>query len=235
MLELRAPGRVGPPQRHATIANAAQPTVQSRKALRAPKRYSVTEVSGSQERAVLGIGESTSAVDRPTTGPPSSSAGSQEPLSSSLAALPTSIRDLFLPPGYPASVTPDYLPYQLWSVPTHITGRSVCLGVQHDAGVRMHGAGVEQDWALWGGRRKSSEHVAHRDSVYHQNAARHACNAADVSCTLEPLSLHLLSTHRAIPNPRTLQHSTQRPYCFLMNSRPLSTRNHGACAHTPSS
>lgn len=29
---------------------------------------------------------------------------------------------LILPVGYPDSVTPDYLSYQLWAVPAHITG-----------------------------------------------------------------------------------------------------------------
>ena len=29
---------------------------------------------------------------------------------------------LILPVGYPDSVTPDYLAYQLWAVPSHITG-----------------------------------------------------------------------------------------------------------------
>ncbi|KAJ9526665.1 hypothetical protein QJQ45_017575 [Haematococcus lacustris] len=33
-----------------------------------------------------------------------------------------SIQSLFLPDGYPSSVTPDYLPYQLWAAPTHILG-----------------------------------------------------------------------------------------------------------------
>lgn len=28
----------------------------------------------------------------------------------------------FLPAGFPASVADDYLPYQLWAVPCHITG-----------------------------------------------------------------------------------------------------------------
>ena len=27
-----------------------------------------------------------------------------------------------MPRGYPHTVTPDYLPYQLWAVPSHITG-----------------------------------------------------------------------------------------------------------------
>ena len=31
------------------------------------------------------------------------------------------VRDLYLPDGYPASVTCDYLEYQLWSLPTHVT------------------------------------------------------------------------------------------------------------------
>jgi len=29
---------------------------------------------------------------------------------------------LILPVGFPYSVTPDYLAYQLWAVPSHITG-----------------------------------------------------------------------------------------------------------------
>lgn len=32
------------------------------------------------------------------------------------------LKSLYLPDGYPKSVTPDYLPYQLWALPTHITG-----------------------------------------------------------------------------------------------------------------
>ena len=34
------------------------------------------------------------------------------------------LQELFLPQGFPNSVTPDYLSYQLWSVPTHITVRN---------------------------------------------------------------------------------------------------------------
>ncbi|GMH40584.1 hypothetical protein BSKO_08488 [Bryopsis sp. KO-2023] len=33
-----------------------------------------------------------------------------------------SIKDAFLPSGYPHSVSPDYLDYQIWTIPTHITG-----------------------------------------------------------------------------------------------------------------
>lgn len=46
--------------------------------------------------------------------------------SSSASLLPTLQRRaaaLFLPEGYPASVSSDYLAYQLWSVPTHILGQ----------------------------------------------------------------------------------------------------------------
>lgn len=32
------------------------------------------------------------------------------------------LSSLFLPAGYPSSVTEDYLPYQLATVPAHITG-----------------------------------------------------------------------------------------------------------------
>lgn len=31
------------------------------------------------------------------------------------------LKMLFLPEGYPASVSPDYLQYQLWALPTHVT------------------------------------------------------------------------------------------------------------------
>lgn len=30
--------------------------------------------------------------------------------------------DLFLPTGYPDTLTPDYLEYQLWALPVHVTG-----------------------------------------------------------------------------------------------------------------
>lgn len=36
--------------------------------------------------------------------------------------LHTRTAGLILPVGYPDSVTPDYLAYQLWAVPSHITG-----------------------------------------------------------------------------------------------------------------
>jgi hypothetical protein len=32
------------------------------------------------------------------------------------------LETLFLPQGWPHSVTPDYLPYQLWTFPSHVTG-----------------------------------------------------------------------------------------------------------------
>ena len=40
--------------------------------------------------------------------------------------LTSRLRVLFLPEGFPTSVTPDYLPYQIWSIPTHITVRHAC-------------------------------------------------------------------------------------------------------------
>jgi hypothetical protein len=41
-----------------------------------------------------------------------------------LASLPAlrSIKAFMLPPGFPTTVTADYLPYVLWSFPTHVTG-----------------------------------------------------------------------------------------------------------------
>ena len=38
-----------------------------------------------------------------------------------LNGMSAKIKSLFLPEGFPSSVTPDYLPYQLWSMPTHVT------------------------------------------------------------------------------------------------------------------
>ena len=39
-----------------------------------------------------------------------------------LGSLPSALRAFMLPPGFPDSVTEDYLPYVLWSFPTHVTG-----------------------------------------------------------------------------------------------------------------
>ncbi|GAQ80121.1 hypothetical protein KFL_000460320 [Klebsormidium nitens] len=44
--------------------------------------------------------------------------------SSGSSSLPRALRDTFLPAGYPDSVTEDYLPYMLWSIPVHITGHA---------------------------------------------------------------------------------------------------------------
>jgi hypothetical protein len=38
------------------------------------------------------------------------------------ASLLDALRNLYLPAGYPASTTPDYLRYQLWTLPAHVTG-----------------------------------------------------------------------------------------------------------------
>lgn len=37
-------------------------------------------------------------------------------------APPNLVVDLLLPDGYPKTLTPDYLPYQMWTLPVHITG-----------------------------------------------------------------------------------------------------------------
>lgn len=47
---------------------------------------------------------------------------SPPPLSCQVSAVRESLSRLFLPAGYPVSVTDDYLPYQLATVPAHITG-----------------------------------------------------------------------------------------------------------------
>ena len=66
------------------------------------------------------------------------------------------VRSLFLPEGFPSSVTPDYLPYQLWSMPTHITV-GLCIEmhpqglpcmrlslIPHSAVIRMHAFDEDQ-------------------------------------------------------------------------------------------
>ena len=57
-------------------------------------------------------------------GGPSSPAAAAEEAPAPAAALDplALLRSFFLPAGYPATVTPDYLPYQLWTAPTHVTG-----------------------------------------------------------------------------------------------------------------
>jgi hypothetical protein len=50
----------------------------------------------------------------PTAGPGGSGAAPPGPLAAA--------RAFFLPQGWPGSVTDDYLHYQLWSFPTHVTG-----------------------------------------------------------------------------------------------------------------
>ena len=58
------------------------------------------------------------------------------------------VRAFFLPSGWPGSVTPDYLQYQLISIPTHITGwcshslaTSSMIQASTQLGHCMHGAG----------------------------------------------------------------------------------------------
>ncbi|KXZ56959.1 hypothetical protein GPECTOR_1g865 [Gonium pectorale] len=84
----------------------------------APSRgLSLVEVRGSQELDLLALSQ------QPSTASPGAAASpSRGPHLPPLASLPSAARELFLPPGFPESVTPDYLPYQLWSVPTHVTG-----------------------------------------------------------------------------------------------------------------
>lgn len=48
---------------------------------------------------------------------------------------------LYLPAGYPASVTPDYLAYQLWTIPAHITGW-ISIGLTTSSLLRAVGIGA---------------------------------------------------------------------------------------------
>jgi hypothetical protein len=41
--------------------------------------------------------------------------------SAGMSGLKNRLQSLLLPEGYPTSVTPGYLSYQLWNMPTHIT------------------------------------------------------------------------------------------------------------------
>lgn len=87
---------------------------------RVPRQlYTLTEIRGSEEHDLLASSPASFPQPSPTNSSPSSSPPSPF---SALAYLPDSLRELFLPPGFPSSVTPDYLPYQVWSLPTHVTG-----------------------------------------------------------------------------------------------------------------
>ncbi|KAG2489606.1 hypothetical protein HYH03_011886 [Edaphochlamys debaryana] len=113
-------------------APAVPPTAPSSSASSArPAAFSLVETQGGTERDLLASTSSSPATRTPATpsplstadlvhGDPSGTAPSSAVLA--LAALPDTLKDLFLPPGFPSTVTPDYLPYQLWSMPTHITG-----------------------------------------------------------------------------------------------------------------
>jgi hypothetical protein len=46
----------------------------------------------------------------------------QDAAASPMAGLTARLHELYLPAGFPASVTPDYLPYQLSTIPAHVTG-----------------------------------------------------------------------------------------------------------------
>ncbi|KAG2448238.1 hypothetical protein HYH02_006823 [Chlamydomonas schloesseri] len=92
------------------------------------QRLVLTELLGGQERDLLpgpsvtplGSASSTSSSDVDYVGAGAGLDGSGRPRGGPPPLL--NLRELFLPPGYPDTVTPDYLAYQLWSVPTHITG-----------------------------------------------------------------------------------------------------------------
>jgi hypothetical protein len=67
-----------------------------------------------------------------------------------------SLSSLFLPSGYPACVTPDYLPYQLATVPAHITG---WLSISLTTSSLLKAVGISAGgvcvcvWWRWGGNR----------------------------------------------------------------------------------
>ncbi|GIL86926.1 hypothetical protein Vretimale_15536 [Volvox reticuliferus] len=85
--------------------------------------YTLTEIHGSEEYDLLASPSSSkSSTPQPLNTPMTPTSSAVRVSLAPLASLPDSIRDLFLPPGYPSSVTPDYLSYQLWSMPTHVTG-----------------------------------------------------------------------------------------------------------------
>lgn len=114
----QASRRCGPPPRASSLQDA--PT-------------KVVEVSpGGRSRAVdLGGGGSAAAPAAPA-------AAEAGPSDGPLAGL----RAFFLPRGWPHSVTPDYLNYQLATVPAHVTGWcSHSLATSSMIAVRTGGAG----------------------------------------------------------------------------------------------
>ncbi|GIL51565.1 hypothetical protein Vafri_7534 [Volvox africanus] len=88
-----------------------------------PQSYTLKEIHGSEEHDLLALSSSLkSSTLQPLKGTTTSTTSAVRTSLAPLTSLPDSIRDLFLPPGYPNCVTPDYLSYQLWSMPTHVTG-----------------------------------------------------------------------------------------------------------------
>jgi hypothetical protein len=69
----------------------------------------------------------------------------QDVVASPIAGLTARLHELYLPAGFPGSVTQDYLPYQLATVPAHVTGwlshslvtSSLLKAVGIDAGEQM--------------------------------------------------------------------------------------------------
>eukprot|EP00898_Chlorokybus_atmophyticus_P006550 jgi/Chlat1/6897/Chrsp52S06582 len=64
---------------------------------------------------------------------------------STLQKLRGNVRNFFLPAGFPQTVTPDYVPYLLWSFPTHVTGWAASVLVTSSmlraVGIGASGAG----------------------------------------------------------------------------------------------
>ncbi|GAB4822423.1 hypothetical protein N2152v2_009469 [Parachlorella kessleri] len=79
----------------------------------------VLEVTGARQRVLDAAGQQRPRKEFPSWGPGSSLKQLQSPL---LVDPVGAVRSLFIPRGWPHSVTPDYVEYQLWSVPCHILG-----------------------------------------------------------------------------------------------------------------
>ncbi len=89
------------------------------KSNQAGQRLVLTELLGGQEldllpRPSLGSASSTSSSDVDYVGAGAGLDSSGRPRGGTPPLM--NLRELFLPPGYPDTVTPDYLSYQLWCV-----------------------------------------------------------------------------------------------------------------------
>jgi hypothetical protein len=108
--------------RHTTTRpSAAQPSTPDAGTLAAAPYVEEVGPTGGVTVFALGGGGSGGGGD-PSTSTSTSASTPSTPARTLPAALAASLATTFLPRGFPATVTPDYLPYQLAAAPSHVAG-----------------------------------------------------------------------------------------------------------------